>query len=99
MMAAPLGELAIDAVFVLSVKSFAERIAHVRRELERFGIAFEFVFDFDAAELDDATIQRHFAAGPPMRKQMSLTLKHLQAWRLPGARGGRPHTGVRGRRV
>jgi glycosyl transferase family 25 len=88
-MTAPLGELAIDAIFVLSVKTFTERIAHVRRELERFGIGFEFIFDFDAAELDDATIQKHFAAGPPMRKQMSLTLKHLQAWRLACARGAR----------
>jgi glycosyl transferase family 25 len=88
-MTAPLGQLAIDAVFVLSVKTFTERIAHVRRELARFDIPFEFIFDFDAAELDDATIQKHFAAGPPMRKQMSLTLKHLQAWRLAVARGAR----------
>ena len=49
-MAAPLGELAVDAVFVLSVKTFTERIAHVRRELEGFRIPFEFIFDFDAAE-------------------------------------------------
>jgi glycosyl transferase family 25 len=89
-MMAPLGpELAIDAVYVLSVKTFADRIAHVSRELRHFGIAFEFIFDFDAAELDDAVILRHFAAGSPMRKQMSLTLKHLQAWRLACARGAR----------
>ncbi len=81
--------LAVDAVYVLSVKTFTERIAHVRRELERFGIAFEFIFDFDAVELDDATILRHFAGVSPMRKQMSLTLKHLQAWRLACARGQR----------
>ena len=61
---APLGELAIDAVFVLSVKTFTERIAHVTRELGRFGIPFEFIFDFDAAELDDATIRKHFVARP-----------------------------------
>src|SRR5215813_14077339 len=91
-MAAPSGlgpELAIDAVFVLSVKTFADRIAHVTRELGRFGIPFEFIFDFDAAELDDATILRHFADTSPMKKQMSLTLKHLHAWRLACARGAR----------
>jgi glycosyl transferase, family 25 len=81
--------LAIDAVYVLSVKTFEQRIAHVTRELGRFGIAFEFIFDFDAAELDEATILAHFAGISPMRKQMSLTLKHLQAWRLACARGAR----------
>ena len=81
--------LAIDAVFVLSVKTFAERIAHVTRELARFGIPFEFVFDFDADALDAATIARHFDGGAPMRKQASLTLKHLHAWRLACERGAR----------
>jgi glycosyl transferase family 25 len=86
---APARDLRVDAVFVLSVKTFADRIAHVTGELARFGIPFEFIFDFDAAELDDATIRQHFVDGPPMRRQASLTLKHLQAWRLAGARGAR----------
>ena len=83
-------DLSIDAVFVLSVKTFADRIAHVTGELGRFGIPFEFIFDFDAAELDDATLRQHFVAGgPPMKRQASLTLKHLQAWRLAAERGAR----------
>jgi glycosyl transferase family 25 len=83
-------DFGVDVVFVLSVKTFADRIAHVTAELGRFGIAFEFIFDFDAAELDDATIaQRFVAGGPPMKRQASLTLKHLQAWRLADARGAR----------
>ncbi len=82
-------DCAIDAVFVLSVKTFADRIAHVTRELGRFGIPFEFIFEFDAAELDEATILQHFVAGSPMKKQASLTLKHLQAWRLACTRGAR----------
>jgi glycosyl transferase family 25 len=88
---ASLGDLAIDAVFVLSVKTFADRIAHVTDELGRFGIPFEFIFDFDAVELDAETIATHFVAGssPPMKKQASLTLKHAQAWRLACARGAR----------
>jgi glycosyl transferase family 25 len=85
-----LGALAIDAVFVLSVKTFVDRIAHATRELGRVGIPFEFIFDFDAAELDDATIAAHFVGGaPPMKRQASLTLKHAQAWRLAAARGAR----------
>jgi glycosyl transferase, family 25 len=82
-------ELGIDAVFVLSVKTFADRIAHVTRELGRFGIRFEFIFDFDAAELDEATILANFAGTSPMKKQMSLTLKHVHAWRLACARNAR----------
>src|SRR5262249_7606690 len=82
--------LAIDAVYVLSVKTFADRIAHVTRELGRHGIAFEFIFAFDAAELDETTMLRHFGRdGPPMYRQASLTLKHLEAWRLADARGAR----------
>jgi len=84
------GELGIDAIFVLSVKTFADRIAHVRAELGRFGIPFEFIFDFDAAELDEATIRQQFVArGPPMKRQASLTLKHRQAWLLACEREAR----------
>ncbi len=87
---AALGDLAIDAVFVLSVKTFADRIAHATRELGRAGIPLELVFDFDAADLDDATIAQHFVGGaPPMKRQASLSLKHAQAWRLAAARGAR----------
>lgn len=84
-----LGELGIDAVFVLSVKTFAQRIAHVTHELDCFGVPFAFIFDFDAAELDSETILEHFAGTSPMKKQMSLTLKHLHAWRLACERGAR----------
>ncbi len=80
--ASPGPDLAVDAAYVLSVKTFSDRIAHVTRELGRHGIPFEFIFDFDAADLDDAMMRQHFAGGPPMKKQASLTLKHLQAWRL-----------------
>jgi glycosyl transferase family 25 len=93
MMALPLaiGDLAIDAVFVLSVKTFTDRIAHATRELDRAGVPFEFIFDHDAAELDDGTLRRFFAGGgaSPMKRQASLTLKHLEAWRRACARSAR----------
>ena len=41
----------IDAVYVLSVKTFSQRIAHIKGELERHGIPFEFVFEHDASEI------------------------------------------------
>jgi glycosyl transferase family 25 len=75
--------IGLDAVYVLSVKSFTDRIAHVRRELGRHGVDFEFIFDFDADEIDAATTARYFEVyGAPMYRHMSLTLKHMQAWRL-----------------
>jgi glycosyl transferase, family 25 len=75
-------DLALDAVYVLTVKTFADRIAHVERELARHGLRFEFVFDHDAAELDAALIERRFAgAARALPRQMSLVLKHLAAWR------------------
>lgn len=83
-------DLALDAVYVLSVKTFADRIAHVERELGRHGIRFEFIFEHDADDLDAATIARRFTgAATSLRKQMSLVLKHLQAWRLACERGQR----------
>jgi glycosyl transferase, family 25 len=75
-------DLGVDAVYVLTVKSFADRIAHATRELGRYGIAFEFVFDFDAADIDAATAERQFVPSAiAMPRHMSLTLKHMQAWR------------------
>jgi glycosyl transferase, family 25 len=81
--------LAVDAVFVLAVRTFRERIAHVTRELGRHGIPFEFIFDFDVPEIDDQLVAARFGAADMPRPIMSLVLKHLQAWRLACARGHR----------
>jgi glycosyl transferase family 25 len=84
------GEFAVDAVYVLTVKTFADRIAHITGELGRHDIPFEFILDHDADELDEATIARHFAgAATSLRRQMSLTLKHMRAWRLACERSQR----------
>jgi glycosyl transferase, family 25 len=79
--------LAVDAVFVLAVKTFRERIAHVTRELDRHGIAFEFIFDFDVPDIDDQLVAARFGCADMPRSIMSLVLKHLQAWRLACQRG------------
>jgi glycosyl transferase, family 25 len=77
-----------DAVYVLTVKSFADRMAHARRELERVGLDFEFILDFDADEITPQMAAGQFAAAMArMPRHMSLTLKHMQAWRLACARG------------
>jgi glycosyl transferase family 25 len=79
----------VDAVYVLTVKTFAERIAHMRAELGRHGIAFEFVLAHDADELDPATVASMFAASRMRPAHQSLVLKHIEAWRAATARGCR----------
>lgn len=76
----------VDAVFVLSVRSFHDRIAHIEAELQRHGIAFEWIFEHDAAELTPELIEATFAPsdmGPP---QQSLVLKHIETWKRCVAR-------------
>jgi glycosyl transferase family 25 len=77
----------VDAVYVLTVKTFAARIAHVRRELARHGIEFEFVLAHDAAELQPAALAASFAPSKMRLAQQSLVLKHLAAWRDAAAKG------------
>lgn len=74
--------LGVDAVYVLSVKSFGDRIAHVTRELSGHGIDFEFIFDFDAADLDPHVVALQFEDWQLRPPHRSLVLKHIQAWRL-----------------
>jgi glycosyl transferase family 25 len=76
----------VDAVFVLSVRSFAERIAHIRREMARHAIDFEFVFEFDANAIPDEVLERRFAPSDLKRAHQSLVLKHVRTWELASAR-------------
>ena len=79
----------VDAVFVLSVRSFHDRIAHIEAELRRHGIAFEWIFEHDAAELSAELIEATFGPsdmGPP---QQSLVLKHIETWKRCVSRGYR----------
>ncbi|WP_083566803.1 glycosyltransferase family 25 protein [Pandoraea thiooxydans] len=80
----------LDGIYVLSVKSFTDRIAHIRKELGAQHLDFEFVFDHDAAELDPAVLARQFAADTQLsRAHCSLVLKHAEAWRRALSRGQR----------
>ena len=79
----------VDAVFVLSVRSFHDRIAHIEAELRNHSIAFEWIFEHDAAELDPELVAATFATsdmGPP---QHSLVLKHIETWKRCVERGYR----------
>ena len=79
---APRVNALVDAVFVLSVRSFADRIAHIQAELARQAIEFEFVFDYDANAIPEDVIERRFAPSDMKRSHQSLVLKHIRTWEL-----------------
>jgi glycosyl transferase family 25 len=79
----------VDAVCVLTVKTFTERIAHMRRELDSHGIAFEFVLEHDADELQPELVAATFAPSRMRAAHQSLVLKHIAAWRSALAAGYR----------
>lgn len=72
----------VDAVYVLSVRSFADRIAHIEAEMARHGIVFEFVFDHDANAIKEELIARRFAPSDMKLAHQSLVLKHIRTWEL-----------------
>jgi glycosyl transferase family 25 len=76
----------VDAVYVLSVRSFADRIAHIAAEMGRHRIGFEFIFDFDANAIPAATIAAAFAPSDMTPAHQSLVLKHIETWRRCAAR-------------
>jgi len=79
----------VDAVYVLSVRSFDRRIDHMEREMARHGIDYEFVFEFDANAIPDELIARVFAPSDMKRTHQSLVLKHIETWRRCVDRGQR----------
>lgn len=79
----------VDAVYVLTVRTFAQRIAHIRQELGRHGIRFEFMFEHDATDLDDELIQATFAPSDMKKAHQSLVLKNIAVWRDALSKGHR----------
>lgn len=79
----------VDAVYVLSVKSFAQRIKHIETEMAKHGIAFRFMFEHDASELDENLVSNVFAASSMKKTHQSLVLKNIQVWRDAVARNYR----------
>lgn len=71
----------VDAVFVVSVRAFTDRIEHMRAEMARFGIRFEWVFDFDPGSIEAAVLERTFAPSDLKASHQSLVLKHAATWR------------------
>lgn len=71
----------VDAVYVLSVKSYDARIAHVRSQMAKHGIQFEFMFDYDVDALADPRLDAIFTGTSLSPGQKSLILKNIAVWR------------------
>lgn len=66
--------------YVIHSKSLPEREEHIRRELDRAGIAFEWITDFDVAEITAEIDAAYFAADADLTlPQKSCSLKHIVA--------------------
>jgi glycosyl transferase family 25 len=72
----------IGAVYVLSVKKFTDRIAHIEKELAKQSIDFEFIFEYDLGSIDSLLEEKTFGSHPKIEPpQRSLVLKHISAWK------------------
>ena len=68
----------VDRVYVVSVKSYSERINHIKNEMNRHRIDFHFVFNNDADELsEDITCKFDKNLSLP---QISLIMKNIEVW-------------------
>lgn len=70
----------LDQVFVLSVKSFSERIQHIESELSNHSIPFEFIFDFDVPDITQRDLEI-FAPSNMEIQHQSLVLKNIAVWK------------------
>jgi glycosyl transferase family 25 len=74
--------------YVIHAKSLPERTDHIQRELDRAGIAFEWVLDFDADEITSEVDRAYFAEGADLTlRQKSCALKHIVAMQRIRERG------------
>ena len=80
-------DIDVDAVFVLSVRSFTERIQHIERHFAEQGVNFEFIFDYDPQELTADCVDEYFGESDMGSAHKSLVMKHIQAWHLGLERG------------
>ena len=73
---------AIESVYVVHARKFTERAAHMKREMARFDIPFEFIEPFDADTLDAGIQDRYFVPDARLSTgQKSCSLKHFEAMR------------------
>jgi glycosyl transferase, family 25 len=74
--------ISLPPIYVLSVKTFTDRINHIRQEMAKHQLEFEFIFDYDIYALDDIIDQQYFSQPSTLSPAAkSITLKHICAWK------------------
>jgi hypothetical protein len=71
----------VDAVLVITVRSFHDRIEHMRAEMARFDIEVVWILDFDPPDITPELLERTFAPSDMRLPHQSAVLKHIAAWR------------------
>lgn len=73
----------IDKIYVLSVKTFTDRINHIKTEFLKQNLNFEFIFDFDIPDLTSSQEYNNFSQGCDLSlAHKSLIKKHIRAWQM-----------------
>ncbi len=80
----------IQGVYVIHVRHFTDRAAHVKAQLGSAGIPFEFIEPYDPDQIDDQT-RKHLILpdAKTSPNALSAALKHMEALRRIVARGQR----------
>ncbi len=74
--------ISLPPFYVLSVKTFTDRINHIRQEMAKHQLNFEFIFDYDIYAIDDTIDVQYFAQPSTLSPAAkSITLKHICAWK------------------
>lgn len=79
----------LDQIFVLNVKKFDQRRAFMEQQLAAVDMRAEFIFDWDADDLNDDIIARYFTDDNQLSApQKSCALKHVSALQKIAAGNG-----------
>ncbi len=79
--ASPQLTLPVDKVYVLTVKTFVDRIQHIRAQLSAQNIPFEFIYDYDVEDIGPAERDQFSDNYQLTSAHQSITLKHIKAWK------------------
>ena len=77
----------VEKVYVLSVKTFTDRISHIQNLMSEYKIEFEFVFAHDIPDIKPEENQLFDTNTTLTMAQKSLVLKHIEAWRDADSKG------------
>jgi glycosyl transferase family 25 len=70
--------MGLDAIYVINVRAYEARRQHVKRELDRFSLEGEFIFEMDASDLTPEVEASWFLPDADMSPgQKSCALKHM----------------------